>query len=164
MNRRDAETRSLSRSTKTFNAFFSLGISASLFCIVAIAFGACSIPNLEAPECTESRDAVKQFYSLHVGNDMTPSPENLKLREKFLTRELFESLSRRPESPFDYFTAAEDYPKAFRTGSCEAVSPEAARFQVLLFWRDDITSEQKEVIVEVVKSDNKWLIDKVLEK
>lgn len=173
MNRRDAETWSQSNSYKT-NERYSIGslifgfilcLSASLrFGFTAVALIACSIPNLEKPECTESRDAVKQFYSFHFGNDMRPSPENLKFREKFLTKELFDSLSRRPESPVDYFTATENYPKAFRLGSCEVGSPEGTSLQVLLFWRDDTKSEQKEVTVEAVKTNNKWLINKVLER
>ncbi len=177
MNRRDAETRSKTKYDIKDGIFasvfiranprliFLLCVSASLrFAVTVITLAACSIPNLEAPECTESRNAVKQFYSFHFGNDMRPSPENLKLREKYLSSELFESLSRRPESPKDYFTATENYPKAFRIGTCEVISADATRLQVLLFWRDDTKSEQKEVTVEVVKADDKWLIDDVLEK
>src|SRR6185369_10674358 len=39
---------------------------------------ACSVPNLEQPECTDSRLTVKEFYSYHFGNDMKFSQENLK--------------------------------------------------------------------------------------
>ena len=45
----------------------------------------CSLPNLEKPECIESREIVKQFYSFHFGNDMKPNFENLKQRDKFLS-------------------------------------------------------------------------------
>ena len=38
-----------------------------LHCIFALA--ACSLPNLEKPQCTEARDSVKQFYSLHLASD-----------------------------------------------------------------------------------------------
>ena len=56
-----------------------------LFCSVFFAAG-CSLPNLEKPQCTAARDAVKRFYSLHFGNDMRPSAENLKASEPYLTR------------------------------------------------------------------------------
>jgi hypothetical protein len=62
-------------------------------CIFNSAFSiACSVPNLEAPECTESRGTVKELYSYHFGNDMKFSEENLKRREKYLTPEYFKSL------------------------------------------------------------------------
>jgi hypothetical protein len=34
-------------------------------------------------------------------------------------------------------------------------------FQVVLFWKDDTRSEQREIKVETVKRNDKWLIDKV---
>src|SRR5436190_6928056 len=90
-----------------------------ILCILhcALCISSCSVPNLEKPQCTAARDAVKRFYSFHFGNDMHPSPENLKARESFLTSELISSLSTSTETVRDYFTATEDYPKAFRIGS-----------------------------------------------
>ena len=95
---------------------------------------------------------------------MKPSTENLKLREKFLTPELFKALSGSNETAVDYFTATTDYPKTFRTGECKVISPTETEFQVVLLWRDDKRSEQKEVSVKAIKSSDKWLIDKVLSK
>jgi hypothetical protein len=128
------------------------------FCLFIFA---CSIPNLEKPECTEARDAVREFYSFHIGNDIKPSAENLKLREKFLSKKLLETLSVSKETEKDYFTATPDYPRAFRVGSCEVVSPDKTVLGVLLFWRDDTRSEQREVKVEAVRENEKWVIDKV---
>ena len=122
---------------------------------------ACSLPNLEKPQCTAARDTVKRFYSFHFGNDMRPSPENLKARVQFLTNELSGSLSTSTETVKDYFTATDNYPKAFRVGSCTSESDDKAILQVLLLWRDDVKSEQKEVHVETVKVADKWLINKV---
>jgi hypothetical protein len=135
--------------------------SSRLFLFFAFLLCSCSIPNLEKPECTEARNAVREFYSFHIGNDIKPSAENLKLREKFLSRKLFETLSASNETAKDYFTGTDDYPRAFRVGSCEVVSPERTVLGVLLFWRDDTRSEQREVKVEAVKENEKWLIDKV---
>ena len=138
--------------------------------LVAIIFAAilgvssCSVPNLEDPACTEARLEVKQFYSYHFGNDMKPTPENLKAREKFLTVDLVKTLSASTETATDYFTATTDYPKAFRIGTCKVVSPTQTDFQVVLFWRDDTRNEQKEVMVEAVKDSGKWLINKVSSK
>jgi len=92
---------------------------------------------------------------------MHPSPENLKAREQFLTRELIKVLSASSETSRDYFTATENYPKAFRVGSCSSDSNDKVTLQVLLLWRDDTKSEQKEVHVETVKTGDAWLINKV---
>ena len=134
-----------------------------LFCILhfALCISSCSLPNLESTQCSEARDAVKRFYSFHFGNDMHPSAENLKTREGFLTTDLISGLKDLQEQQQDYFTATSDYPKAFRIGSCSLDSDNKATMQVLLFWRDDTKSEQKEVKVETVKTNDKWLINKV---
>jgi len=170
MNRRDAETQSkrdfeyLYPSRTNSQPFPHLCVSASLrliFIMAAfVAFG-CSVPTLEKPQCTAGRDTVKRFYSLHFGSDMSTSPENLKAREKFLTSDLVNALSASTETRRDYFTATENYPKAFRVGECLADSADKATLQVVLLWRDDITSDQKEVHVETVQDDGKWLINKV---
>jgi len=116
---------------------------------------------LEGAECSEARDAVRQFYSFHFGNDMRPSPENLKMRERFLTPELASELKYAPPSARDYFTATEQAPKTFKIGTCEASDPTHTRFQVQLYWRDDIETVQKEVHAEAVKTGDAWLINKV---
>ena len=92
---------------------------------------------------------------------MRPSPENLKAREQFLTSDLIKALSASRETSKDYFTATDNYPKAFRVGSCILDAEDKARLQVLLLWRDETKSEQKEVQVETVKTGEAWLINKV---
>lgn len=123
-----------------------------------------SVPNLEEPQCTEARNAVKRFYSFHFDNDMHPSLEYLELRDRFLTRNFRFMLGKGigglpPPPPRDYFTATENYPKAFRVGECKLGSGTEASLQVLLLWRDDTSSDQKEVHVDMVKVDDAWLIN-----
>lgn len=134
-----------------------------VFCTLLAAFSSlsCSMPNLEKPECTQARDEVKRFYSYHFGNGLQPSPESLEARKRFLTNELFTSLSASGDSGKDYFTATDDYPKAFRVGECKVESAEKTSFQVVLLWRDEKRSEQKEVDVETVNNGGKWLINNV---
>ena len=140
-------------------------VQSSKFFLLLLAFSitSCglSVPNLEPPECTEARTGVREFYSYHFGNDMKPSIENLERREKFLTADLTRQLKQQTEAAKDYFTQTEDYPKAFRVGACEVVSPEKTVFNVLLFWRDDARSEQREIKVEVIKQNDVWLINKI---
>jgi hypothetical protein len=129
------------------------------FCLLTIS--SCSLPNLEKPQCIQARDSVKRFYSFHFGNDMQPSPENLKAREPFLTSDLFTALSASTDTANDYFTATDKYPKAFRVGSCTSDADDRAVLQILMLWRDETGSVQKEVHVETVKTGDKWLINKV---
>ncbi|MBA3632399.1 MAG: DUF3828 domain-containing protein [Acidobacteria bacterium] len=120
---------------------------------------------MESKECTEARNTVKELYSYHFGNDMKFTKENLKQREKYLSEELKQELEKKTESATDYFTATDDYPKAFRIGNCNVVEMDKkVNMQVLLFWKTDTRSEQKEIYVEVIKDKDKWLINKTESK
>jgi hypothetical protein len=152
------EVKSQKSETKSRRIFLFCLLS-SVFCLLS-----CSIPNLESAECTKARDSVREFYSFHLGNDMKPSTENLKLREKFLSKELIKTLSASTETAKDYFTQTDDYPKAFRIGGCQLASPEKTIFDVLLFWKTDTRSEQRTIKVEAVKENDRWLVDKVENK
>ncbi|MBS1794764.1 MAG: hypothetical protein JSS81_12970 [Acidobacteria bacterium] len=123
---------------------------------------ACSVPNLEAPECTDSRLAAKELYSYHFGNEMRFSPENLKRREKFITPELFRSLQNAPPDADPFTTKDTDFPKAFRIGGCQVLDPAKTDVEVLLFWKTDTRTEQRTIHVEVVKEGEKWLVNKIL--
>lgn len=130
------------------------------FCFLLCSCGL-SVPNLEQSECVEARNTVREFYSYHFGNDMKLSPESLRYQEKFLSEELKQLLEQKPESAQDYFTQTDDYPKAFRIGACEAISPKKTIFEVLLFWKDDARSEQRAIKVEMIKQNGIWLINRV---
>lgn len=139
-----------------------------LFCLLLFVFclfsASCSMPNLQSQECSEARPTVKEFYSYHFGNDMKFTLENLKLREKFLTPELINKLTNTPQN-VDPFTLTNDTPKAFRVGGCEVVEEgKNVNFEVLLFWKTDTRSEQRSISVEVVKQNDKWLINKIFNK
>jgi hypothetical protein len=135
---------------------------ALLISVISVAGFACSIPSLESQQCSEARVALKQFYSFHFGNDMSPTKENLSERKPYLTDRLFKSLWAADSIPGDHFTATSNYPKAFRVGECTAASPEKTVFQVILLWHDDTRSEQKEIAVDMVRQGDKWLVDSVL--
>src|SRR6476619_5345889 len=107
---------------------FTLGLL-FLFCLVA---AGCSLPSLEKPQCTAARDTVKRFYSLHFADDMRPSAQNIKASQPFLTPVLFQGLSASNETAKDYFTQTDDYPKAFRVGSCSSDTNTKAVLQVIL--------------------------------
>src|SRR5438552_3012425 len=112
-------------------AAFSLWI---LHCALCIA--GCKIPSLESPQCNEASLAVRQFYSFHLGNDMTPSPDNLKARQRFLTTDLYNSLAGSQSGTRDYFTNSDDYPKTFKIGTCNAPDADHANVQVQIYWQE----------------------------
>ncbi len=124
----------------------------------------CSQPVLESPECIESRDSVKKFYSYHFGNDMKPTAKNLEKRKRFLSEELKQNLEKKTDNKTDYFTQADQPPKAFRVGKCKDVAKEKTQFDILLFWRTEEENIEREIQVEAIKKDNKWLINQVKPK
>lgn len=122
---------------------------------------ACSVPNLEHPECDQARDAVREFYSFHFGNEMTFSPENLEKRRSYLSPDFYEKLTKTPPA-VDPFTLTADQPKAFRAGECKVM--EAGRlvnFELVLFWKTDTRTEQRAIHVNAESHDGKWLIASV---
>lgn len=142
-----------------------LGVSLrfGIFCCLLLASCQlnCSIPNLESPECADAREAVRQFYSFHYANDIAMSPDNLKMREKFLTPELFQMLTTHPPDK-DYFTNSDTPLKAFKVAGCVVDGPAKANIGVHLFWKpNDSTTIQKEADVEALKQGDKWLVNKV---
>lgn len=136
--------------------FFTL-ILASTFLLLTN----CSVPSLESEECRQARDTVKRFYSYHFASDMKTAAADLENRAEFLSADLKKNLEDRANSPTDYFTQTDDYPKAFRVGTCENISQERVNFGVLLFWKDDTRNEQRKMNVEAVNQGGKWAIDKV---
>jgi hypothetical protein len=132
------------------------------FAFLLFTFNACSMPNLESSECTDSRLAVKQFYSFHFANEMKFSGDNLKQREKFLTPEFAQMLQSSAGENDVFTTNSSDFPKAFRIGECKIVEANKTNLEIVLFWRDDNRSEQKNIHVEAVKQADKWLLNKIL--
>lgn len=127
----------------------------------SLATTACNVPSLESPTCTESKNAVREFYSYHFGNEMKFSAEGLKQREKFLTPEFAAAVANSPEGTDPFTTGSDDLPKAFRVGECREISPERTESNVMLFWRTDERTEQREIKIETVDKNDTWLVNKV---
>ncbi len=136
-------------------------IAISVVSLLSLAAG-CSVPNLEVPECTASRGIAKEFYSFHFGNEMKFSADGLKAREKYLTPEVIAAVAGTREDVDPFTTGSVDIPKAFRIGGCEVTSPDAAKVEVVLFWRDDSRSEERRIHVETKRIDGRWLINRIL--
>ena len=132
-------------------------------CLLLTSYGSlsCGVPNLETPACVESRDIVREYYSYHFGNGLAFSADGLKQRERFLTPALFGQFAKVADGADPFTTGTSDFPKAFRVGECSETSNGQTAFQVLLFWRDDTSSQQQMISVETVKTDDKWLINRI---
>lgn len=153
---RDTETQRKDPVLRTLSK--SLCVSVSLWLV----FSACSIPNLDPPECTASRTVVREFYSFHFGNDMKASADGLKARAKFITPGLLKKAETAAEGTDPFTTGTDDLPKTFRPGECRVISPDRTEFDVLLFWKDDTRSEQRKIKVQAAKSGDQWLVDDVI--
>lgn len=129
-------------------------------CLTACVTG--SMPNLDEPQCAESRDVVKKLYSFHFDSNMLLSQENLKQREKFLTPEFVKSLQNLQTENDIFTTNSDDIPRAFRLGDCKVIEPTKTNVEVLLLWRDEKESRQQTIKVEAVKQNDKWLVNKIL--
>lgn len=129
--------------------------------IVAVLAAGCDIPNLDPPECSASRTSVREFYSFHFGNEMKVSADGLEARRKFITPELFRNAGSAAAGSDPFTSGTADIPKAFRAGKCTVVSPDRTQYDILLFWKDDVRSEQRTIRVQAVKTGDQWLIDRV---
>lgn len=123
--------------------------------------GCGSMPMLEEPECTASRGVVKELYSNHFGNDMAFSSATFEPKKRFLTPGFAASLQNSTPGVDVFTTGDTDFPKAFRVGECKVATPTSTDVQVLIFWRTDTRTEQREVHAEVVKNGDKWLVNKL---
>ena len=132
-----------------------------LLIAAAIFAAGCSVPKLEAAECSASRPALREFYSAHFGGDMLFSKERLEEKRRHLTDRFYQSLTAATGDADPFTSGTADVPRAFRLGECEKLAEGRASFEVLLFWRDETRTEQRAIRVELEQSGGTWLIDKV---
>ncbi|MEK7724123.1 MAG: hypothetical protein AAB336_07245 [Acidobacteriota bacterium] len=121
-----------------------------------------SIPNLDEPQCAESREMVKKFYSIHFDGRMLFSKENLKLQERFLSPEFYTSLENLQTENDVFTTNSADIPRAFRLGNCKLIETNKTNVEILLLWRNESESRQQIINAEVINQNDKWLINKIL--
>jgi hypothetical protein len=130
-------------------------------CLTACVTG--SIPNLDEPECAASRETVKKLYSFHFDKNMLFSQEGLKERERFLTPEFVQSLQKLQAENDVFTTDSADIPRAFRLGDCKVIEPNKTNVEILLLWKNAEEESRQQIInAEVVKQNDKWLVNKIL--
>lgn len=131
------------------------------FSVIASLAVSCSMPSLEPASCTDARPLIREFYSFHFANEMELTPDGLQRRARFISDRLKNEAAQQPEGkdPFTIGTGA--FPRAFRVGSCQELSEGQVEFDVLLFWKEETTTEQRPIKVELIKENGQWLVDRV---
>ena len=126
-------------------------------CLLLTAFGtlSCSIPNLESTECSQARDNIKQFYSWYLGTDADIRSKHPEIHDKYISSAF---TSAAADWEVDHYVLTNNFPKSFRVGSCKAPDAQHVEFQVLLLWRDDTNTIQKEVKVMAERQNDSWKI------
>ena len=137
------------------------GLIFLIVCVISVANLACGVPNLESAECAAARVAAKQFYSFHFANDMSPTDENLRARQRYLTPRYFAALPSAMTGDLDPFTMTADHPRTFKVGECREATLTNVDLQIQLYWRDDEKTVQQEVVANMVKQDGVWRLDGV---
>ena len=160
-NNKKTSVQSATARSSSLIAYCSSLIAAGLLLIAYSLLLSCSIPNLEPPECDQARDAVREFYSFHFGNDQAFKADDIERRRGYLTERFFENLISAPPA-VDPFTRTDDVPKAFRAGECRVIEPgRRVVFELVLFWKTDTRTDQRAISVEAEKIGEKWLVDSV---
>lgn len=138
----------------------SLASLTAILLLVVLAAG-CSVPNLETPACVESKNKLREFYSYHFGNEMAFTAEGFEARERFLTPEFAQVVKGSSAGTDPFTTGSEDIPRAFRIAECREITVERTETNVLLFWRTDDRTEQRQITVETVDRNDTWLVSRI---
>ena len=127
--------------------------------LLAIFATACSVPTLESKNCLDAQGSLKKLLSMHFDRGFNGNDAYRKERDGYITERLRGEIDSK--KGFDYLTQTTDFPKAFRIGGCTENSENEVILDVLLFWKDDKRSEQRQIDVSMKNVDDKWLVDKV---
>lgn len=122
-----------------------------------VGLGGCSIPNLEGEQCTQARDAVREFYFWYLGTDASVREKQRDFYDRYIAPS-FRSVAGQDLDPFFLSGTA---PTTLKIGKCEMKDDSHVTMQVQLYWRQEGKTEQKEVYADVIKVAGKWLIDRV---
>jgi len=127
------------------------------FFILNFAFAAaCSIPNLDPPECAAARDVAKQYYSLAIGGDPMSHPDVLA-RLKALRASGF---TAGPMEGDPYYFSSEQ-PTSSRVGQCSALEDGRVKAEVTVIWRVNGKNSERKDLVTLAKTNEAWLIERI---
>lgn len=152
----------------------------SLSLLVASVFASCTMLAADAQTNAQATPstAVKAFYTFHLAHDMGYTLKNLLARKRFVSPELYGLLAKElnrqaeyskkhpdeaPDFEGDPFTDSQEYPNSFRVSST-VTNGNRAKVTVSLIWKltQGQGTDNRNIMVEVVKSGTSWLIDDVV--
>lgn len=133
----------------------------SLLIIAFCLSTACSIPNLESPECSAARDVARQYYSLAIGGEPASRPEVFeKLRS--LRAPNFNAIPATvPNDGRDPFYFSRLQPTAYRMGECTKLSEDRVTLKATVIWRLEGKNSERTDQVTLTNSNGSWLIDRI---
>ena len=132
-------------------------------------------------DLTDPSAVVKSFYRFHLTHNMNFTRPNVVRRQPWLSSTLYKLLlnefvrenqysKSHPHEEFvpymegDPFTGSQEYPNSFRLGSA-LVTGYSADVKLTLLWgtKGKKSQDQRNVDVELVKQNGKWLIDNIID-
>lgn len=139
---------------------------------------------LEAPAAQKANpgdpasSAARSFFRFHFAHDKGFTLRNVRQRKPWLTTELYkllldelkreaeESKAHPDEAPYfegDPFTDSQESPDSFRVGKSD-VNGDRAKVPVTLLWSAHTSRgrDKRDIIIELSRTGNGWLISDVL--
>ena len=141
------------------NAKCTLHNTVRILCVVycAACLAACSIPNLDSPECAAARDVAKKYYSLAVGGDPMSHPEVLA-KLKALRAPNFSASPAAEGDPYYYSSVP---PTSYRADECSPLSDGRVKIEITVIWRVNDKNSIRKDWVTVAKSNDTWLVEHI---
>lgn len=151
----------------------------SLIAIVMISsLGAQSPAFTQDATATPALNNVRSFYAFHLAHNKDFTVRNVQQRKRWLTAELYgllvNELKRQaayskahpdevPDFDGDPFTDSQEYPDSFRMGKVN-VNGDMGKVTVTLLWsaRTSRGRDKRDIVVEVTKSGQGWLINDIV--
>ena len=153
----------------------------SLIVIVwALSLGAQTAANAQTAASSQAPaiNAVRSFYAFHLAHNKAFTLRNVQQRKRFLTRELYGLLvgeikrqasyskahpDEVPDFEGDPLTDSQEYPDSFRVGKADG-SSDVVRVTVTLLWsaRHSRGRDKRDIVVEMTRSGQTWLINDVV--
>ena len=164
-------------------ASHQVAMISSIAMVLALSFGIqTGAANAQTPANSQAAAirAVRSFYTFHLAHNKDFTLRNVQQRKRFLTPELYGLLvgeikrqgayskahpDEAPDFEGDPLTDSQEYPDGFRVGKADG-SRDAVKVTVTLLWsaRTSRGRDKRDIVVEMTRSGQAWLINDVFSK
>ena len=152
------------------------------FLIVTVAMLLMPIDGVpQVPRSAHPTGVVRSFYRFHLARDMNFTRRNVMRRKQWLSPALYRLLLNEfvrekeygrshPDESFvsymegDPFTSSQEFPTSFRIGN-SLLTQNKADVKIIFLWsaRSSRGRDQRNVQIELIKRNGRWLIDNVID-